>query len=200
MEYLNPSMLPKIKTDTAPSSEEYIEQERQADYKSEFAYGIVYAMSGASEKHNLIVVNLITEIGRQFKKRPCRVYANGMKVRVKETNYVYPDVVALCGEAKFADNETDVLLNPTAVIEVLSESTTNYDRGKKFELYRRLESLQEYILIAQDSCYIEYHLKQGRQWLLTEFEDIQDMLILSGIGCELLLEDIYDKVLWNGSS
>ncbi|MEI7604277.1 MAG: Uma2 family endonuclease [bacterium] len=188
-------MLPKLRTDILISTEEYLKKERLADYKSEFVEGILYAMSGASEKHNLIVFNLITEIGRQIKKRPCKAYANDMKIRVKETNYVYPDVSALCGEAKFSDEETDVLLNPSIIIEVLSESTSNYDRGKKFELYRRLDSLQEYILVDQDRCYIEYHVKKGMQWILTELDNLQDKLTLVSIECEILVEDIYNRVL-----
>lgn len=187
-------MLPQMKID-ALFPEEYLEQERQAHFKSEFVDGIIYAMACASEKHNSIVSNVLASVHFQLRKRPCKVYANDMKVRVKKTDFVYPDVVALCGEGIFADEQTDVLLNPTVIFEVLSQSTANYDRGKKFELYRRLESLQEYVLIDQARCYIEYHCKQGAQWVLTQFEDRQSKVVLTSIGCELLIEDIYEQVL-----
>lgn len=186
-------MLPQRKIETL-SPEEYIEQERQAHFKSEFVDGIIYAMSGASEKHNLIISNIISSLHSQFKKRPCRVYANDMKVRVKKINFVYPDIVALCGQRNFADDQTDILLNPTVIFEVLSKSTANYDRGRKFELYRQLESLQEYILVDQERCYVEYHQKQGHQWVLTEITNLQSSLILNSIECRLNLEDIYENI------
>lgn len=176
------------------SPEEYLEQERQAHFKSEFVDGIIYAMAGASEKHILIVSNLTIDIGAKLKKRPCKIYANEMKVRVKKTNFVYPDIVILCGQRKFADDQTDVLLNPTVIFEVLSKSTLNYDRGKKFELYRQLESLQEYILVDQERYYVEHYQKQGHQWILTEIKDYREKLILSSIDCQISLEDIYDGI------
>lgn len=186
-------MLPQRKIEIL-SPEEYIEQERQAHFKSEFVDGIVYAMSGASERHNLIISNIISSLHLQFKKRPCRVYANDMKVRVKKINFVYPDIVALCGQRNFADDQTDVLLNPMIIFEVLSKSTANYDRGRKFELYRQLESLQEYVLVDQERYYVEYHQKQGHQWILTEIKELNNSLILNSINCQITLEDIYENI------
>jgi Uma2 family endonuclease len=113
-------------------------------------------MAGASEEHNIISVNLLIELGSQFKQRPCKVYNNDMRVKVNKNDYVYPDIVAVCGESKFEDNVFDTLINPTVIIEVLSESTENYDCGKKAALYRQLETVQECLLIAQDRCYIEH--------------------------------------------
>jgi Uma2 family endonuclease len=95
---------------------------------------------------------------------------------------------------KFADDQTDVLLNPMIIFEVLSKSTLNYDQGKKFELYRQLESLQEYVLVDQERCYIEHHCRQGHQWILTEIKDCREKLILSSMDCQISLEDIYDGI------
>jgi len=108
--------------------------------------------------------------------------------------YTYPDIVAVCDKPRFEDEPKDTLLNPTVIIEVLSPSTANYDRGEKFEHYRRLSSLMEYILIAQDKCYIEHYVRQtNHQWLLSEIDNLQDTIELPSIQCSLALSDVYDK-------
>ena len=113
-------------------------------------------MTGASRKHNLIVANLVLEIGRQLKGRPCEVYPSDMRLRVPATGlYKYPDVTVVCGAPELADEHMDILLNPTVLIEVLSDSTERYDRGRKAENYRRIDSLQEYLLVDQTQPRIE---------------------------------------------
>jgi len=176
--------------------EEYLSLERQAEYKSEYFDGEIFAMTGASEAHNQIVANLMIEIGTQFKKRPCKVYANDMRVKVSPTGlYTYPDIVAVCEQRHFDDEQKDTLLNPTVIIEVLSSSTADYDRGTKFEQYRTLDSLKEYILIAQDKYHIEHYVRQANhQWLLSETNDLQDMIELPSIQCSLAVSEVYDKV------
>jgi len=176
--------------------EEYLSMERQAEYKSEYFDGEIFAMAGASEAHNQIVINVLIEIGTQFKKRPCKVYANDMRVKVSPTGlYTYPDIVAVCEQRHFDDDQKDTLLNPTVIIEVLSSSTADYDRGTKFEQYRSLDSLKEYILIAQDKCHIEHYVRQANhQWVLSETNDLQDMMELPSIQCSLAVYDVYDKV------
>ncbi len=178
------------------TSDEYLVKERQAQHKSEYLAGNIIAMAGASQAHNQIVANVLTEINSQFKQRPCWVYANDMRVKVSATGlYTYPDIVAGCGEYHFADEQQDTLLNPMVIIEVLSPSTANYDRGDKFKHYRQLESLQEYILIAQDQCHIEHYVRQSLgQWLLSEQTHLSDTLELPAIQCYLTLFDVYDKV------
>jgi Uma2 family endonuclease len=176
--------------------EEYLAREREAEYKSEYFDGEVFAMSGASPEHNQIVTNIVGELYAKFKKRPCRVYANDIRVKVSSTGlYTYPDVVAMCNKPSFDDEQKDTLLNPTVIIEVLSDSTANYDRGNKFKHYRTLDSLVEYILIAQDECHIEHYVRQANhQWLLLETNDLQETIELPAINCHLALSDIYDKV------
>jgi Uma2 family endonuclease len=176
--------------------EEYLSLERQADYKSEYFDGEIFAMAGASEEHNQIAANVLAEIHTQFKKRPCRVYANDMRVKVSPTGlYTYPDIVAVCGERNFDDEQKDTLLNPTVIIEVLSSSTANYDRGEKFEHYRTLASLTEYILIAQSKYHIDHYVRQtNHQWVLSETSDLQETIELPSIQCTLALSDVYDKV------
>lgn len=176
--------------------EDYLALERSADFKSEYFNGEIFAMTGASEPHNLIVINTIRELSTQLKKRPCKVYANDMRVKVDPTGlYTYPDVVVTCGKAQFDDTHLDTLLNPVLIVEVLSDSTEAYDRGRKFEHYRKLESLAEYVLIAQNRPHIESYRRQAnQQWLLTECGTPDGALRLVSIDCELALAEIYDKV------
>lgn len=176
--------------------EEYLAIERQAEYKSEYYAGEMFAMSGASERHNLIVTNVLTELASQLKKRPCKVYPSDMRVKIPAMKlFTYPDVVVVCGESQFEDEHKDNLLNPTVLIEVLSESTEGYDRGKKFEYYRMLESLAEYMLIAQEKHHIEHFVRQpDNQWLLSETYNLQDTIHLPSINCHLALVEVYDKV------
>ncbi|MCB1825663.1 MAG: Uma2 family endonuclease [Candidatus Competibacteraceae bacterium] len=176
--------------------EDYLALERSADFKSEYFNGEIFAMTGASEPHNLIVINTIRELSTQLKKRPCKVYANDMRVKVDPTGlYTYPDIVVTCGKAQFDDTHLDTLLNPVLIVEVLSDSTEAYDRGRKFEHYRKLESLAEYVLIAQNRPHIESYRRQAnQQWLLTECGTPDGALRLVSIDCELALAEIYDKV------
>lgn len=175
--------------------EEYLAIERAAEYKSEYISGEIVAMTVASREHNLIIFNLTREISQQLKGRPCEGYSNDMRVRVPSTRlYTYPDLAVVCGEPQFEDDYLDTLLNPTLIIEVLSESTERYDRGKKFGFYRTIESLAEYLLVAQDEHRIEQYTKQpdGR-WLLSEYRSTEDVAELASIECQLALKEVYDK-------
>ncbi|MEZ5583175.1 MAG: Uma2 family endonuclease [Candidatus Competibacteraceae bacterium] len=183
-------------TENSAFPEDYLALERSADYKSEYLNGEMFAMTGASEAHNLIVANIIRELSIQLKKRPCKVYPSDMRVKVDPTGlYTYPDVTVVCGPTRFDDAHKDTLVNPTVIIEVLSESTEGYDRGQKFEHYRKLDSLTDYLLVAQNRPHVERHHRQPKdQWLLTETNDLQTSLRLDSIDCELVLAEIYDKV------
>src|SRR5919206_4091804 len=151
------------------SPEEYLAIERKAEYKSEYFDGVVYAMAGGSERHNLIAANIIIALGVQLRDRPCRVYPSDLKVRVPNSRkFFYPDVSVVCGETQFADEERDVVLNPIVVVEVLSESTAAFDRGKKFQSYQQIESLQEYLLVSQDEFVVEHFLRQEGGWFYTK--------------------------------
>ncbi len=176
--------------------EEYIALERQATSKSEYYAGEIFAMAGASRWHNLIVVNVLRELSLQLKGRPCAVYPSDMRVKISSTGlYTYPDVTVVCGDAQFEDTPQDTLLNPTLIVEVLSESTEAYDRGGKFAHYRKLPSLLEYVLIAQTKTHIEHYVRQpDDHWLLAEAEQIHDTIMLASIDCRLALAEVYDKV------
>ncbi|MDT5122987.1 MAG: hypothetical protein QOC96_2469 [Acidobacteriota bacterium] len=176
--------------------EEYLALERQAEYKSEYFNGEIFAMTGASRKHNLVAGNVFASLHNQLKKRPCEIYPSDMRVKVSPTGlYTYPDVIVVCGEPLFDDKQKDTLLNPTVLVEVLSKSTASYDRGEKFEHYRKLDSLAEYLVIAQNKYHAEHYSRQpDNRWLLSETDDRQQTIHLSSIECDLALADIYDKV------
>ena len=185
-----------VQTQLRYTFEDYLAAEREAEVRHEYADGQVFDMVGATENHNIVVANLTTLLTTQLKGRPCLVYANDMKVRIDALDACkYPDVTALCGEREFFDDSRDVLLNPSLIIEVLSESTEAYDRGQKFALYRRLRSLEEYVLVSQDRFLVELYTRQADdRWLLTEYNGNDEEIVLSSIDCALLLRDIYDKV------
>lgn len=177
------------------SPEEYLAIERQAEYKSEYVDGVMYAMAGGSERHNLIAANIIIAIGVQLRNRPCRVYPSDLKVRVPNSKrFFYPDVSVVCGETRFADDERDVIVNPSLIVEVLSESTAAYDRGKKFLSYQQIDSLQEYLLVSQDEMLVEHYVRQDNDsWLYTKAIGLEETINLPSIECKVALRDIYDK-------
>jgi Uma2 family endonuclease len=178
------------------SPEEYLASERRAEYKSEYVDGVMYAMAGGSERHNLIAGNLITEFNVQLRKTDCRVYPSDLKVRVPNSRrFFYPDVSIVCGETQFAGDERDVVLNPIVVVEVLSESTAAFDRGKKFQSYQQIESLWEYLLVSQDEYVVEHFLRQDDEhWLYTKAGGLEEAIALPAVQCRLALRDIYNKM------
>lgn len=183
-------------TKTYFTVQEYLAQERAAEDKSEFFNGEIFAMTGASRNHNRVNVNITTMLNVQLKGRPCDVFASDMRVKVAPSGlYTYPDVVVVCGEPDFEDAHVDTLLNPALMVEVLSKSTEGYDRGRRFEHHRKLVSLSEYLLIAQDKVHVEHYVRQpDNQWLLSETDNPHDTIDLASIGCRLPLADVYDRV------
>ena len=178
------------------SPQEYLRLERQSEYKSEYVNGQIFAMTGASRKHNLITTNISSSLHTQLKGRPCEVYAVDMRVKVRATGlYTYPDVAVACGEPEFEDDFIDTLLNPTLLVEVLSPSTERYDRIAKSSYYRTMESLAEHLLVAQDEIRVEQYVKQpGGEWLLFEFLALDSTVQLPSIGCSLQLSEVYDRI------
>ena len=175
--------------------EEYLAIERNAEYKSEYIDGIMYAMAGGSERHNIIVANLIISVGIQLRGRQCRVYPSDLKVRVPNSSkFFYPDVSVVCGETRFADDHKDVILNPILIAEVLSDSTAGFDRGKKFISYQQIASLKEFIFVAQDEILVEKYARQGDDsWVYTKVTDIDGEVSLQSVECIVKSSDIYDK-------
>jgi Uma2 family endonuclease len=181
---------------TRPNSfitpEQYLEIERKAEFKSEYLNGEMFAMAGAKRVHNLIVANLVSLLHDQFRSRPCEVYPGDMRVFMPATGlYAYPDVVAICGEPRFRDDQDDTLLNPALIVEVLSPSTELYDRTRKFQHYKSIESVREYLLVASDHLQADLYTRQpdGR-WMLTSAGELEDSLTLESVGAQLTLADL----------
>lgn len=176
--------------------QEYLAFDRSSLVRNEYFEGEVFAMTGASRRHNLISVDLTIELGQQLATRNCELYAGEMRVKVADTGlYTYPDIVVVCDEPLLEDKELDTLLNPTLIIEVLSKSTEAYDRGAKFEFYRALPSLMQVLLVSQDKIHVESYLRQEDQtWLFSETSDPASLVALPPISCSFTVANIYSKV------
>ena len=183
--------------------EEYITLERKAipdaeAVRSEYINGEIINMPGASFAHNLITNNISGELRARLKGSQYAVFANDMRISIPTArSYFYPDVGVVCEEPRFEDDVFDTLLNPIVIVEVLSPSTEAYDRGEKFAYYRQITPLQEYILVSQDQIRIEHYYRQERQWIFTDFEKRDQILLLPSIQCELPLQEIYERVTFS---
>jgi Uma2 family endonuclease len=176
------------------SEAEYLGMERASTVKHEYYQGEIFAMSGASRAHNLVALGFGSELRQARKGRPCRVYPSDMRVKVPGV-YTYPDVSGLCGPDRFADDQRDTLTNPSAIIEVLSASTEGYDRGDKFEMYRSIPSLVDYILASQDEVRVEHFVRQGDgSWLMRELGAGSRLEVVS-LGCTVSLDEVYAGAL-----
>ena len=174
---------------------EYLAFERQAETKSDYLEGEIFAMAGASRQHNRIVLNLALALETQLEERDCEVFTSEMRVRTPTDLFTYPDVVVVCGPARFDDSDLDTLLNPIVVIEVLSKSTEAYDRVTKLSHYRTIPSLQEILLVAQDKVNVEQLVRQtGSEWLFREVADLELGVELPSIRCALTLRRVYRRV------
>jgi len=178
------------------SPQEYLVIERASEIRHEYYNGEMFAMSGATRAHNLIAGNIFASLREQFAGRDGEVYQSDMRVKVDRKGLsTYPDVVAACESPEFEDNEFDTLINPRVIVEVLSKSTEVYDRGAKFEMYRRVASLQDYVLVSPDRMHVEHFQRQpdGR-WILEEFDSPERTLAFETSNCILNVADVYTKV------
>jgi len=177
---------------------EYLELEEQAEYKSEFYNGEIFAMSGGSRNHSVICVNLNRKLAEWLDDKDCILFDSQMKLDIPKLNsFVYPDVMVVCGEIEFYENRTDIVRNPILIIEVLSPSTESFDRSGKFQYYQTVLSVKDYVLISQEKPMIEVYYKQDeRNWLYSVAKGLEEKILLSTIQCELSLRDIYRKTDW----
>jgi Uma2 family endonuclease len=176
--------------------EQYLEIDEAAEFKREYYRGEMFAMSGATYAHNVITANTVHQIMNQLAKRPCSVCPSDMRVHTPRTGlYTYPDAVVICGEPKFLDQRETTLLNPTIIIEVLSPSTEAYDRGRKFEHYKSVDSVREYLLIDSERISVTlYRRKSESEWLLITENSLDGTVALESVDCRLALRDLYEKV------
>jgi Uma2 family endonuclease len=177
--------------------DEYLTAERESPVRHEYLEGRIYAMAGESLQHSQICVNLAAEIGQQLKGRECQALSPNMKVKTGDAGlFSYPDLTVVCGRPLFLDTNTDVLLNPTAIFEVLSPSTEAYDRGEKLFRYRNfIETLMDYVLVSQRRALVERYSRQPNgQWLYVSVDGLSSRIQIESIGCTLELSEIYARV------
>ncbi len=189
-------------TDQRFTLEEYLRLEQKADYKSEYLNGRVYATPGADESHVTIANNLIIDIGSGFRarRRDCRIFGSDMRVMIEATGLLtYPDISVACSNIRYVTNmRADTLLNPMLLVEILSDSTQRYDRGRKFDHYRQILTLQEYVLVSQYKQQVEFYTREGESgdaWKLRIFTHKDDLVPLQSIDAVLTMKKIYAKVV-----
>jgi len=190
------SAFPKVKHKW--TVEEYLAMEAASDEKHEFIDGVVYTMERGSIKHIQLVGTTSAHLYLQLRDHPCEVLFTNMRLKISKTgNYTYPDIVVVCGKPEIERLYGESLLKPTVIIEVLSPSTENYDRNQKFQSYRTLESLQEYVLISQDSIRVEHFVRHSDHWRVFDLTQSEENLTLASIGCTLSVREIYEKVTFD---
>ena len=171
--------------------------EETAEYKSEYFQGEIFALAGGSLNHNLIVGNFHTALSVALESKPCRALMSDMRLLVRQNGlYTYPDVMVVCGKVQLVEGRNDTITNPVVIVEVLSPSTHEYDRVKKFTLYRQLDSLREYILADSEQVHVT-HLRRAEnsdQWTIEMYDNLDAVLRLESVGCEIPLARLYNKV------
>jgi Uma2 family endonuclease len=178
------------------SPEDYLIMERASQEKHEYFNGEVFAMAGASIPHNEIFHNVYGSLWGFLKGKGCKPYGSDLRIHIPvNTLYTYPDISIICGRPETTDVFTDNVTNPSVLIEILSKSTKDYDRGSKFMLYRSISSLQEYITIDSLSVNVEIYTRlEDNSWRLTEFKQLTDSFVISTIALTLQLKDVYEDV------
>ncbi|MDQ6903840.1 MAG: Uma2 family endonuclease [Bacteroidota bacterium] len=174
--------------------QEYLEMENEVSEKHEFYKGEIFAMSGAGKRHNIISINIIISLGKSLKGKHCRPYGSDMRINIPEnTLFTYPDISIFCGEVKNLKEDANTATLPVIIIEILSPSTRNYDRGEKFMLYRAIPSLKEYILVDSEAIHTEHFAinKEGL-WQLKEHDVITDEIFMETLDVKLPLQEIYE--------
>ncbi len=180
------------------TADEYLAMERVADYKSEFYGGEIFALAGASLDHNIIALNCAAELRQLLAARPCRVGNSDTRLYIERSGlFTYPDVMVICGKIQFLDRRKDTVLNPLLIVEVLSESTRDYDRGAKFDFYKQIPSLQEYIVVESEQALVEcYRRGEDERWTIERITDLDASLLFASLDCAVPLRHIYHKVSW----
>ena len=175
---------------------EYLDLERRLESRNEFFGGEMFAMSGGTPLHSQIAANLVREFGNQLKQRDCIVYNSDLRLKVEATGlFTYPDLSVVCGPLQFAPGTDDTVVNPTLIVELLSDSTEAYDRGKKFENYRQIPELREYLLVSQKEPRIEQFVRQeNEQWLLREAAGLAATLSLPSLEINISLAEVFAGV------
>jgi Uma2 family endonuclease len=189
-------MIAQVQENRTYSPEEYLELEIPSVDKHEYIDGEIRLMSGGMPNHNRVIGNLFAALNFAFKGKPYEAFVTDQRLWIpRKRIYTYPDILIVKGELELQEGRKDTLTNPSAIIEVLSKSTQNYDKGDKFTAYRNIPSFQEYILVDQYSMHVEHYVKtEQRKWIFQEYDEVDNALVFASLPFEILLTDLYDKV------
>ncbi|WP_300600182.1 Uma2 family endonuclease [Niabella sp.] len=173
---------------------EYLEMENASPEKHEYYRGGIFAMAGAGRKHNVIFSNMMGQLYLQLRGKPCTPFGSDMRIHIPEnTLFTYPDISIICGDIVSSPEDAETAVAPTVLIEILSRSTRDYDRGSKFKLYRDIPALKEYILVDSESISIEvFRLNNSGHWELEEYKTSGDTLIIKAVDARIAIPDIYE--------
>ena len=190
------NLSPKDKNYTA---EEYLKMERRSANKHEFFDGRILAAAGSNRTHNLIGTNAVIAIGSRLRGQKCEMYSSDMCVRLSDKQFCYPDAVVVATEPVFTDNDSDVLVNPTIVVEIFSNGAQFQDKRDKLENYLAMESIRECLLVKEDEMRVEHYAKQNpKQWIYKIYNDREDVITMDSINCKISLAEIYAQIKFNG--
>lgn len=179
---------------TILTEQEYLQFEKESQRKHEYFEGEIFAMAGASPRHNVIFKNLFLDLGNKLKGKICQPFGGDLRIHIPEnTLYTYPDISIICRDIVNEESDIESLTQPTLLIEILSESTQNYDRGAKFKLYRDIPTLKEYIMVDSESIIVEcFRLNENNHWELEEYKNLDDKLHIPALSLQIPLKDIYE--------
>ena len=177
---------------------EYLAMEEVAEYKSEYYAGEIFAMAGGTEDHSLIAVNLVAELRQALRSRPCRVFNSDMRLYIGANGlYTYPDAMVICGPSQLASGRKDTVMNPVLIVETLSESTRDYDLGPKFEFYKQIPGLKEYVVVESERAFVRCFRRASQSdWTAEDYNGLHAGAELLSISCRLMLGQVYDKISW----
>ena len=177
------------------SLDDYLTTERHAPVRHEFVDGKVIARSGSNRWHNILVSNTVIALGSRMHGHKAEIYISNMRVKLKNNFVCYPDVVVVSGEPSFADQNGDLLLNPTIMVEVMSNQTNSSDKTNKLESYLAMESIKEFVLLKEEEMRVEHYARQNaKQWIYRIYNERDDVMSLESIGCKISLAEVYAQV------
>lgn len=183
------------RTEENQTVEEYLKNERNSSVKSEFSNGRILPTSSSNRTHNLIVSNITIAVGSRLNGNKAEIYVSNMCVQVSPTRFSYPSMVIVSGEPAFLDNKSDVLLNPTIVVEIYSKSTSFHDKTEKLEAFLAMNSIREYLLVKEDEMRIEHYTKQNaKQWIYRIYNDRDEVISLDAINCKVSMPEVYTQI------
>jgi Uma2 family endonuclease len=191
-----PSLMGERALDHTLTIAEYLAFEAQADLRHEYHLGEIFAMAGGTRNHSILGTNVLTELNLLGRKNGCTTFNGDMRIRIDaENRFLYPEASVVCGPVQASELDPDSITNPVLIVEVLSESTEAYDRGEKFRLYRKLPSLQEYVLISQDRALVEvFTHKADRVWEMRAYAELAETIALNSLNAKIAMIDVYRNV------